>query len=73
MSTELGYVNGKQEIPDASTKTSEYIPAKLHITRFWGGPRGMCVQLSVNSSPEGHIQLDMDSVRKLHDVLHELV
>lgn len=64
MSTALKSFDGLTEIPHPAKLTSSYLPAKLFLTRFWGGKiRGVSIQITLESR-ERYIQLDEKTARE---------
>lgn len=43
------------------------VTEKIRLTRFWGGARGTCVQ--VTQSPNGYVQLTVAEAHKLGRLL----
>ena len=60
MSTTYEPIKGKREVPIPELHKSTYMPAELHITRFYGGvDRGVSIQLGILDMDWFHsIQLD---------------
>lgn len=70
MSTELGIVSGRKEFPDTERRKSDYKPATLQLTRFYGGVRnGPMLQLSTGITQDAHIQLNSKQIEELKRIL----
>ncbi len=70
MSTTLGIIKGRQEIPQKGIMKSNYKDSELVLTRFSGGTKnGTMLQISTEND---HIQLTVQQVRNLIDTLEKL-
>lgn len=73
MATTYDPITGLLEVPIPAIRKSEYLPSKLHITRFFGGTeRGVSIQLGIEDE-NGYkdIQLDNRSANELLDLLQD--
>ena len=74
MSTTYEPIPGLLEVPIPATRTSDYFPAELHVSRFFGGKgRGVSIQLGItlDSGDYNDIQLDNRSAHKLLEILRD--
>ena len=74
MSTELGKLKGKIEIPVPGKMKVTYMNTEVHITRFWGGTeRGVSLQLTFENETHGfsHIQISKEEAEILKNILNE--
>ena len=75
MSTQYEPIVGDIEYPLTEEKRNNYVPALLHISRFFGGKdRGVSIQLGIENEYDNsysHIQLDNKSANALLELLRE--
>jgi len=64
MSTELGKIKGRHELINRYNDDKCYSDCSLHVTSFYGGD-DHTVQLTLESSPDGYIQLNRKQIKKL--------
>lgn len=67
MSSLIGVIQGKIEVPVPQKRESVYYPQTMFISRFYGGNgRGTSIQINIGNS---HIQLDEKAADQLAEVL----
>lgn len=67
MSSLIGIIQGKVEIPIPQKRESKYYPQTMFITRFYGGDgRGTCLQINIGNS---HIQISEKEIKELADTI----
>lgn len=74
MSTDIETITGRCETHmSAPLVPTIYRPARIHLTRFYGGAEnGQMIQLTVQDSETvSHIQLTRDQVKKLAQILND--
>jgi len=74
MSTELGKLKGKIEIPVPGRMEVTYMDTEVSLNRFWGGTeRGVSLQLIVENEAHrfSYVQLSEYEVKILKDILNE--
>lgn len=74
MSTQLGNLQVKIEIPNRKKQTSDYIDTDVLLNRFYGGTkRGTSLQITFENETgdTSHIQLDNKNVHQLIKTLTE--